>query len=275
MVSTDKSPALRQLRGVLTTWSFVIALALLLANDFWLKAAYPGFLTGKLSDVAGIAVVTFLLLPFARRAVHAFAVIGLAFIWWKSPLSQSFIDLATQLLPFTLHRVVDYSDLVALAIMPACAFAWRRQAYEGRSLGVVRRCALPPIAILTSFALMATSSPSIQELMRVRSAVPDHALDRDAIFRAMKTVSERHGLHCQACTAPDTGATFIGDHLRLDYTFVDGRQLDVAVIANYGGFPFGKSAIEYLDPFVGDLKRQLAATQRGLEIVYRLDAGRR
>ena len=34
----------------------LVALVLLVANDHWLKAAFPGFVTGKLSDVAGLVL---------------------------------------------------------------------------------------------------------------------------------------------------------------------------------------------------------------------------
>ncbi|MCY7387503.1 MAG: hypothetical protein LH481_05460 [Burkholderiales bacterium] len=52
----------KRIASVLTTWPFVISLAVLILNDWWLKSAFPGTLTGKLSDFAGIAVVALLLL---------------------------------------------------------------------------------------------------------------------------------------------------------------------------------------------------------------------
>jgi hypothetical protein len=52
--------------SVLTTWPFVLALTTLIANDAWLKSAWPGLITGKLSDVAGIAVVALLALSRLR-----------------------------------------------------------------------------------------------------------------------------------------------------------------------------------------------------------------
>jgi hypothetical protein len=45
---------------VLTTWPLLLALATLIVNDAWLKSAYPGLISGKLSDIAGIAVVALL-----------------------------------------------------------------------------------------------------------------------------------------------------------------------------------------------------------------------
>ena len=72
--------------AIFTTWPFVLALAVLLVNDALLKQAYPGFITGKLSDFAGFAVVAlplFAAFPRHTRAIYL-ALIG-AFLWWKSP----------------------------------------------------------------------------------------------------------------------------------------------------------------------------------------------
>ena len=43
--------------SALSSPGFLVALAVLLANDLWWKAAYDNWLTGKLSDFAGLFVV--------------------------------------------------------------------------------------------------------------------------------------------------------------------------------------------------------------------------
>ena len=84
----------------LTRWPFLTALALLLLNDFWLKSQYPGLVTGKLSDFAGIAMIALpCLAAFPRRARTIYAAIAVAFFWWKSPLSGAFISVANEVLP--------------------------------------------------------------------------------------------------------------------------------------------------------------------------------
>jgi hypothetical protein len=58
---------------------FIIALAVLLLNDFMLKQVYPGFVTGKLSDFAGIfvfAVFWSSLLPRGRAIIIGSTAIG-------------------------------------------------------------------------------------------------------------------------------------------------------------------------------------------------------
>jgi hypothetical protein len=91
--------------------------ALLLLNDFVLKAAFHDGITGKLSDVAGIVVVAVLgcaLWPGRRWTVAAAASLGFAF--WKSAGSQFLIDFANELLPVRIGRTVDASDLLVLPL---------------------------------------------------------------------------------------------------------------------------------------------------------------
>jgi hypothetical protein len=150
---------------------FVAALLVLLLNDHVWKAMYHNFWTGKLSDFAGLyafAWVGMSLLPGKRTAVAWLT--GLAFLFWKSPLSEPLLAgwNAADLLP--LQRVVDYGDWVAIAVLP---FARRRSVRVGLrlaaslaaaeapflgSLGTVMR-PLSQVAVLalSLFAFCATS----------------------------------------------------------------------------------------------------------------------
>ena len=101
---------------------FLIPLLLLLLNDFVLKAAFPGFITCKLSDFAGLFAFAYflaVLIPGHRKLVIG-AVAGF-FIYWKSPLSNSLLEAYNSLALPDLVRVVDYGDLSALAVLP---FVW-------------------------------------------------------------------------------------------------------------------------------------------------------
>ena len=111
---------------LLTSPIALAALALLAVNDHYLKAAYHNGLTGKLSDVAGVV-----LLPFFLKAISgcrnwvAVVVTGLFFTWWKSPYSQGFLDAFNSLGWFHAGRVVDYTDLLALVLLPLAYYALR------------------------------------------------------------------------------------------------------------------------------------------------------
>ena len=99
--------------------AFIAALAVLVANDFVLKQAYPGLVTGKLSDFAGlfaVAIVAFALRPNATR-ISCIAITA-AFAWLKSPLSQPALDAWNGAIPYHLGRVVDGTDLIALISLP-------------------------------------------------------------------------------------------------------------------------------------------------------------
>ncbi|WP_434656468.1 hypothetical protein [Chromobacterium violaceum] len=46
----------QRLCSTLAGWPALASLSLLLANDWWLKQHHPGWLSGKLSDFAGLAL---------------------------------------------------------------------------------------------------------------------------------------------------------------------------------------------------------------------------
>jgi len=99
---------------------FFISLFLLLANDFYWKQEYHNWLTGKLSDFSGLIVLPvfcFVLLPKTSRKIILLAC-GAFFVWWKSALSQPVIAIINGNLHWPVQRVVDYSDLFAMAVLP-------------------------------------------------------------------------------------------------------------------------------------------------------------
>ncbi len=101
---------------------FLASLLLLLLNDHWWKYDYPSWFTGKLSDVAGLVVLpVFLraLFPAHHRKILIFT--ALFFSWWKSPLSEPLIVFVNANFSIPLVRVVDYTDLFALAVLPIAA----------------------------------------------------------------------------------------------------------------------------------------------------------
>ncbi|MFK7969064.1 MAG: hypothetical protein AB8F95_01795 [Bacteroidia bacterium] len=114
---------------ILSSPAFIIGLLLLLLNDFYLKTAVGNVLTGKLSDFAGMFIFPlfwYALFPKQKRLI--FMVSGLFFIWWKSPFSQGLIDAWNGFGIYQIGRIVDASDLIALAIMPV---GWRYTRFWG------------------------------------------------------------------------------------------------------------------------------------------------
>jgi len=140
---------------------FVAAVALLVLNDHLLKRAIGRWWTGKLSDFAGLfafAVFCCAILPGARRII--FVVVGVAFVFWKSPLRNGPLALWNSIGVWPLSRVVDYSDWVALlALVPAYRLVRsRRSSPTAATVSNRRRWAGVAIGLVSSLAFTATSS---------------------------------------------------------------------------------------------------------------------
>ncbi len=102
---------------------FFVAVAVLALNDHVLKEAWPGWVTGKLSDLAGLVVVatlTSVLVGARWGTVSA----GLGFIALKT--IPGVAELAAPLLGggVTLR---DASDLIALAVLPPLWWVLHRE----------------------------------------------------------------------------------------------------------------------------------------------------
>ncbi|GAA3758946.1 hypothetical protein [Flavobacterium ginsengiterrae] len=88
---------------------FLVSLVILLLNDLIFKTVFHNYITGKLSDFAGLLAFPFfwsVLFPKRVKEIHIAVV--LFFIFWKSPYSEVFVNF------FGLYRVIDFSDYIAL-----------------------------------------------------------------------------------------------------------------------------------------------------------------
>ncbi len=72
---------------------FIIGLGILILNDFYLKYEYGNFLTGKLSDFAGLLIFPmFVAALFPRMSRSIATVTAIGFVIWKLPLFTPVID---------------------------------------------------------------------------------------------------------------------------------------------------------------------------------------
>jgi hypothetical protein len=136
----------------LTSIGFVLGLTILLVNDFYLKSYFGNWWTGKLSDFAGLFIFPIfwtILIPRHKDKIYLATI--LFFIYWKSPFSQHFIDITNQLLPFNISRTVDFSDCIALAILPLSYWYCDRQKKSYITIQPTF------ILVITSFSFLATS----------------------------------------------------------------------------------------------------------------------
>ncbi|WP_066366734.1 hypothetical protein [Herbidospora mongoliensis] len=104
----------------------VLALVVLVVNDHVLKQAFPGFVTGKLSDVAGLILLPPLLDLVLRRPKVSIAVTGIAFTLVKASATGAWLASEAWSLVFDPSVVLaDPTDLLALPALWAAWWAYR------------------------------------------------------------------------------------------------------------------------------------------------------
>jgi hypothetical protein len=135
---------------------FIASVFLLLLNDFYLKVVFPGIISGKLSDFAGLfAFPLFFSALLPKKKVWIYIVTGLAFILWKLPITDNFISFWDRYMPYSIGRVIDYTDYLALFILPVSYFY-----NPTRSLQInnhIKKLATLSIVSLTVFSFLATA----------------------------------------------------------------------------------------------------------------------
>ena len=145
---------------MLTSPAFLVAVGVLLLNDWVLKPACGNWLTGKLSDFAGLMAFSIFwtaLLPRHRRSV--FIATGAAFALWKSPVSDPALQAWNAMSAWPLARVEDYSDLLALAVLLP-TYRLVQEVIERRSArpgALTRRLGAVSAGIIGILAFSATS----------------------------------------------------------------------------------------------------------------------
>lgn len=122
--------------------AYLAALIVLILNDHVLKDAYPGVVSGKLSDFAGVFLLATLLAVLFPRAI-ACVIAGALFVGWKSPFSEPLIAV------LGMTRVIDWTDLSALVMLPF--------AYRASTPAPLSKPAHALIAVLSIVAFAATS----------------------------------------------------------------------------------------------------------------------
>ena len=145
--------------AVLLTPGFICGLGLLLLNDFFLKPAFHSWLTGKLSDFAGLFIFPLFITAFFPRIKRpVYLATAVLFLLWKSAYIRPFIGWWNYHIPLPVGRVEDLTDAVALLALPLSYL------YESRAPGKRGwRPAACSICILSVFAFTATSYSSVEQ----------------------------------------------------------------------------------------------------------------
>lgn len=137
--------------------AFLFSIALLLFNDLSFKYEFHNWVTGKLSDFAGLfALAIFLIAFFPSKRKQVLITVAIFFAWWKSPLASSFIWFCQNKFELPINRVVDYTDLIALIVLP---FAYRSSDREERISIYPKPVLIAVMSFVALFAFCFTSMP--------------------------------------------------------------------------------------------------------------------
>lgn len=173
-----------------TTYWFVTAVILLLLNDFIFKQTYHNWFTGKLSDFVGLFFFPIFFAAFFKSKTKSiFIATAVFFVYFKSSFSAPFIAFFNAFAPFSIARVIDYTDLLALCILP---FSY----YIFKNVDQLKQIKLNPALpiFLAGFAMMSTSKPEsfleINESYEINKSKDDliaHINTIDSQFNALST----------------------------------------------------------------------------------------
>ncbi|WP_203879021.1 hypothetical protein [Planobispora takensis] len=137
----------------------VTATFVLLINDHLLKHLWPGFITGKLSDLAGLMVAPPLLALARIPAPAAILITGAGFTLVKT--TQAGAETASQawtLIAGPSRILADPTDLITLPALAAAWLIWRRCQSE-QAAQRARTLIIVPIALIAVTATAAAPPP--------------------------------------------------------------------------------------------------------------------
>ena len=196
---------------VLRSPTFLVSLALLLANDLYLKAAYPGWFTGKLSDFSGLLVFSLFLFPLLPVGpVKGAAGVAFFFVWWKSPYSSFAIDTFNDIGPTTIGRVVDYSDLFALVVLPFSVRVYSDYLRRRVDTDFWRRVSLIPIALVTVLGVAGTSRIHVTRPADIRADEGTSPLSDDEVDVIVESLLKSRNDECREMVDPGRSCVIDG-----------------------------------------------------------------
>jgi len=195
---------------------FILALGLLLLNDFYLKHEFSNFLTGKLSDIAGLFLFPYFLSSLRIKWTKTiYWITAFLFLFWKSPFSQDLINWS-QAIGIGFNRVIDYSDLLALLVLPLSLRYFQKQLLTERR---INKYLTAPLGIITLFAIWATSLQREEvELNLKMNDVYELKMSKTDFFNS---INAKYGYHKN-----------LNDSLfYLHFVIVDESRIDLSVLS--------------------------------------------
>lgn len=171
-----------------TNW-FLICLVTLLLNDFYLKFAFPGILTGKLSDFSGLFIFPFFFsIFFHKQKRHIYVATALLFIFWKLSVSSSVINWLNAFDIVYLKRVTDLTDLFALIVLPVSFKYFDRQLLKSETHSRFQTSMICFIAFF-SFCATTIGEKEYQKKLFIGKTYKIHTT-KELLFKKIKKLSQ-------------------------------------------------------------------------------------
>ncbi len=255
--------------GRFSTAPVLVSLCLLLLNDFYLKATYGNWITGKLSDFAGIflvAMLGYILWP-QRKDVVSLAVIAF-FIYWKSALSEPFLMLLNTWGPPGFGRVVDYTDLMALSmVFIAWYVASTGERVPPRNT-TLRRVMAVPVVALCLFSMVATSRMSTGIQLGVEQVGGADFPSRKMIAEALAEVGEDYWLERDGNYDAEQSGTWKGRKTAFSYVILSDGNIRVWIYSYKSHVPVKLAG--YLKQSIDGLRGEVRYTETSISNVNSL-----
>jgi hypothetical protein len=177
---------------LVTSPIFAMSILALVINDHLLKRRWPSLITGKLSDVAGVAMVALLLTAVSRRPAASFGATAVLFAALKSiPVAARW---AAPVLGGT--TLTDRTDVLALAVLVPL---WRWVHGSSSVTSPSSHWLLPLQVLAISGAVLATTATSCDSSQVIAIGVVDGGFVVDS-----------------------NGAAYISDDLGSTWTYSEG-----------------------------------------------------
>lgn len=146
-------------------WIFITGLLVLALNDHCFKWVFSNWFTGKISDFAGLLIFPmFLQFLFPRLSRISVLLTGVFFVFWKLPVSTPFIEFYNKIAIIPITRTVDYSDFIALSILPFSQYVIQR--IDLFKIGSISPAYLTCLIVIPAGVIFMATSPPVSYYMK-------------------------------------------------------------------------------------------------------------
>lgn len=242
---------------ILFTWPSIIAVFALVINDWYLKDAYANWVTGKLSDFAGVFLVSLVLYRlFPKNKILTTIMICFWFTYWKSQYSEPLINLINTYVPIKYGRVVDYTDLVSILILPL-SVKLSSQRLSSKQLITMSKYSKAMISFFSIFGVMGTSiAPPIASSIRFQEETNLSIKNPHLVSSVIRSTAIDNKLICKKSFEQNSSGNCFGNNIKLEYFIIDESQ-SVIVYANQLSRKFDSAYAKRTNKIFKELKAKL------------------